>query len=146
MPDFPPSYDDLPILRELGDDLKAAFRTARPASARRRVRVSLGAVATAFSVIVAVGVAVLAVALLGHSRRGSERTIGGASERQLVAQYGVLRRPPQDAADRRRPPPTAAVTPGRPMSHRTLTERGRTLSLRARQPDLPIGRAYDGHP
>jgi hypothetical protein len=100
MPDFPPSYDDLPILRELGDDLKAAFRTARPASARRRVRVSLGAVATAFSVIVAVGVAVLAVALLGHSRRGSERTIGGASERQLVAQYGVLRRPPT-AADRR---------------------------------------------
>ncbi len=79
MPDFPPSLDDLPILRELGDDLKAAFRTAsagkrrttsppRMASARRRVRVSLSGLVAAFSVIVALGVAVLAIALLGHSR------------------------------------------------------------------------------
>ena len=82
MPDLPPSHDDLPILRELRDDLKDAFRTASagesrtaprpPASARRRLRVSLGAAVTAFSVMVAVGVAVLAVALLGHRRQAAD--------------------------------------------------------------------------
>lgn len=61
MPDSPPSHDELPILRELGDDLKAAFRTApRGARAPRRVRRArtrrwLGAgVLAAATVIVAV--------------------------------------------------------------------------------------------
>lgn len=121
MPNVRPTDDQLPILRELGDDLKRAFRASeqtndQPASRprpsmRRRVRVSIGSLALTASVIVAVGVVVLAVALLGHSPttdrsptapslvRPPTTTPQAISYRPLTSILGVLRRA-QTQADR----------------------------------------------
>jgi Tol biopolymer transport system component len=98
MPNVRPTDDELPILRELGGDLKRAFLTAseqasdgpgpQPArSSHQRVRVGIGALAAAVSVMVAVGVAVLAVVLLGHGRTAarSKNAASPVSSQQRTA-------------------------------------------------------------
>jgi hypothetical protein len=62
-------------------------------------RMTVGGIVSAFSAIVAIVIAVGALALLGHDRQRSSNTTGARSERQLVGEYAVLRRP-QTAADR----------------------------------------------
>ena len=59
----------------------------------------MGGIVSVLSAIVAIVVAVGALTLLGHDRQRSASRTGARSERQLVADYAVLRRP-QTAADR----------------------------------------------
>jgi hypothetical protein len=118
----------LRILRELGDEFE---RTVRPADRAEtlgrgllsRVRLALarvrfGRAAIALAVSVAIVVAVGAIVLLGHPHRNSQGVTGGASERQLVARYAVLRRP-QTAADRAAglAPLVRLNRPGRSYAH-----------------------------
>jgi hypothetical protein len=98
----------LRILQELGEELERRVmptdRAEGGAGLRSRARVALarvrfGGAAAAVAVSIAIAVAVGAIVLLGHPRHASPGLTGSVSERQLVAQYAVLRRP-QTAADR----------------------------------------------
>lgn len=62
-------------------------------------RVGFGGVVAVFSSIVVITIAVGSITLLSHAPRAAHSTTGGMTERQLEAEYGVLRRP-QTAADR----------------------------------------------
>lgn len=82
----------------LGRAASASWRLAHVLGVARR-RVTLGGAVSGFAAIVAIAIAVGAVALLGHARPASKNATGGTSERELLAQYAVLRRP-QTTADR----------------------------------------------
>jgi len=89
----------------------SALRAApAPARARRRVRIpGLGGIASGIAAAAAVAVAALAIVALGHHQRSTAPTPASAAAKSkpvcfpvhgpgcLVAQYGVLRRPPVGA-------------------------------------------------
>lgn len=106
MPDLRPT-DDLPILRELGEDLKTAFRAApdraalltgrrRPARALGRLRGSFGVLVAASSVIVTVGIAALAIVLLGHQQTTASPPSASGPTRP-AHQSGSAAAPPANA-------------------------------------------------
>lgn len=125
MPDLPNSHD-LPILRELGDDLKRAFRdrSRTPAASGRRpgrrshphlpailARLTLRQLAStaASSLSILVVIAIVAVALTLHhqttpatvapaARAPRATSTQAAAERALVDELGILRRPQTAAA------------------------------------------------
>jgi hypothetical protein len=97
----------LRVLQELGEEFE---RTVRPVDRAEtvgtgllsRVRLALARVrfgGAVFAFAASVAIAVGAIVLLGHPHRNSQSLTGGATERQLAAQYAVLWRP-QTVVDR----------------------------------------------
>jgi hypothetical protein len=59
----------------------------------------LGGVVVAVSSGLAIAILIGAIVLLGHGHRAPERVVGAASDRALITEYGIFRRP-QAATDR----------------------------------------------
>ena len=87
MPDSPLRYDDLPILRELGDDLKAAFRTA-PTGARppRRMRAARTRSWLGAGVLAAAVVIVAVIAVVNFEIDGAQLSPATAKAAQVLSQ------------------------------------------------------------
>ena len=79
-----------PVMRRLSED------RSRQLDARRRLlRINIGGVMAGVAVLLALGVAVLAITALSHrhSRTGTEGSPVSSSRQQLLQTLGVLRRP-----------------------------------------------------
>lgn len=88
------------LLERVHDDLALGGpRSGVRGALVTRPHLTVPGVLSVLSTIVVVAIAVGALALLGHARHRAATAVAALSERQLVAEYAVLRRP-QTAADR----------------------------------------------